>query len=72
MHGISAVNRSAGRPGPLVGGAGRRPVGGGRGCRRGPSSRGGSAAQSRPSLGSAPSHPRHFVTEPGLGYRFEP
>jgi two-component system KDP operon response regulator KdpE len=29
-------------------------------------------AQIRRKLESDPSQPRHFVTEPGLGYRFEP
>lgn len=29
-------------------------------------------AQLRRKLEPEPSHPRHFVTEPGLGYRFEP
>ncbi|GGO91211.1 response regulator [Wenjunlia tyrosinilytica] len=29
-------------------------------------------AQLRRKLEADPSHPRHFVTEPGMGYRFEP
>ena len=29
-------------------------------------------AQLRRKLEDEPSHPRHFITEPGLGYRFEP
>ncbi|RII08619.1 KDP operon transcriptional regulatory protein KdpE [Streptomyces sp. YIM 130001] len=29
-------------------------------------------AQLRRKLESDPSHPRHFITEPGMGYRFEP
>ena len=29
-------------------------------------------AQIRRKLESEPSHPRHFITEPGMGYRFEP
>ncbi|MDQ7993743.1 MAG: response regulator [Propionicimonas sp.] len=29
-------------------------------------------AQIRRKLEDDPSHPRHFITEPGLGYRFEP
>ena len=28
-------------------------------------------AQLRRKLEADPSHPRHFVTEPGMGYRFE-
>ena len=29
-------------------------------------------AQLRRKLEESPSHPRHFITEPGVGYRFEP
>mgnify|MGYP003555890618 FL=1 len=29
-------------------------------------------AQVRRKLEDEPSHPRHFITEPGVGYRFEP
>ena len=29
-------------------------------------------AQLRRKLEDSPSHPRHFITEPGVGYRFEP
>ena len=29
-------------------------------------------AQLRRKLESEPSHPRHLITEPGVGYRFEP
>ena len=29
-------------------------------------------AQLRRKLEDSPSHPRHFITEPGIGYRFEP
>ncbi len=29
-------------------------------------------AQLRRKLEADPSHPRHFITEPGMGYRFEP
>ncbi|MEV0531004.1 winged helix-turn-helix domain-containing protein [Kitasatospora sp. NPDC050463] len=29
-------------------------------------------AQLRRTLEADPSHPRHFITEPGMGYRFEP
>jgi two-component system KDP operon response regulator KdpE len=28
-------------------------------------------AQVRRKLEADPSHPRHFITEPGMGYRFE-
>ncbi|MFE6134400.1 winged helix-turn-helix domain-containing protein, partial [Streptomyces sp. NPDC056437] len=31
----------------------------------------GDMAQLRRKLETDPSHPRHFVTEPGMGYRFE-
>jgi len=29
-------------------------------------------AQIRRKLEPEPSHPRYFITEPGMGYRFEP